>query len=137
MKDIKIDNFVMFGAKRVLIELHRITVDDEIIYNPHITIVLDDGEEVSEFDDEKVVTLITDNFFKDPKFAAILTARSLSVSFDNIVSVVTVYDEENDEIDEFDLNEDFNEDDDEDSGVNILESISDNISVTNSKRVLH
>lgn len=138
MKNKKIENFTMFGAKRVLIELFRITIEEQAVYNPHITIVLDDGEDVGEFDDEKVVTLITDNFFQDPKFAAILTARSLNVSFDNIVSLVQIYDEKSKVVGEFDLNEDFNEDiDDEDSGVNLLESISDNTSVTNSKRVLH
>ena len=138
MKNKKIENFTMFGAKKVLIELHRITIDDTIVYNPHLTIVLDDGKEVSEFEDEKVVTLITDNFFKDAKMAAIMTARTLSLSFDHIVSLVEVYDENNDTIDEFDLNEDFEEDDnDEDDDTNVLESISSDISVTNSKRVLH
>lgn len=138
-KELMIDNFTMFGAKYVHIELYKYTIDGEISYNPHLTIFLDDGKDTEgDFDREKVVTIITDNFFKDPKFAAFMTARSLSIMFDNIMSVVNVFDDEQDIIDSYDLNEVEPLEPEEDiSDIDILGGISDSISVTKTKRVLH
>lgn len=102
--DVTIPNWTMFGAKRISINLFEKEIEGNILYTSALLIWLDDGLPEEEYE-EKTVTLFTDVVTDDPKKSGMILGEYASSIFDNIDSVVYVFNGDNDIIDQFDLNE--------------------------------
>lgn len=102
--DVTIPNWTMFGAKRISINLFEKEIEGNILYTSALLIWLDDGIPEEEYE-EKTVTLFTDVVTDDPKKSGMILGEYASSIFDNIDSMVYVFNEDNDIIDQFDLNE--------------------------------
>nr|QMP82896.1 MAG: hypothetical protein [Caudoviricetes sp.] len=104
--EVKIPNWAMFGARNVVINIFENVINGEILYSGALLFWLHDG--VSEEDEnyeEKTITLHTDVVLDDPKKCALIVAEYASNLFEELSSMVYVFNEEADIIMEFDLND--------------------------------
>jgi len=103
-KEVTIPNWTFFGAKNVAIDVAEVIVDGEVYYNPMVTLFLEDGT-----DEEKAVSIITDHYCTDAKGSVYEIARHLAMMFDSISANVTHFDSAGDIVEEYNLNEDFDQ----------------------------
>lgn len=105
-QEVTIPNYTFFGVKSLVVELHRFEDEDdpenEYIYNVHLSYLLDDGKDDGQ---DKVVTTITDFWLPCPACLAQDTFDRVSMLFDHICSIVTIWDIEGKEVGEIDMND--------------------------------
>lgn len=104
-RDLSIPNFSFFGIRgEVFLDVFSVEVDEQVYYNPAITIFLDDNRE----HEMKALTLNMSNFICDEETLEqmiIDVAERMSHLFPEISDVVTVYDIDGEEATELSLNE--------------------------------
>lgn len=104
--DIKIPNWAMFGAKNVVINIFENVINGEFLYSGALLIWLNDGQKEEDEDyEEKTVTIFTDVVIDDPKKCALIIAEYASNLFEELSSMVYVFNEDHEVIKEFDLND--------------------------------
>lgn len=122
-----IDNWAIFGVKRMHIAVVEVVVDGKITYNPQLSFILDDFSNERNSENLKVITLATDHFCDDPKAALYETIKNgLLISFENINSKALHFNEDLEQVAEYDFNEDFDE---FESEPEVSDSLSDVVSV--------
>lgn len=100
-KEKKIPNWTIFGAQSIIIDITRHTIDNNYVYNPMITIFLDGNQK-----HEYVTTIITEIYEDDLSEALDAVIQGSMMLFGSICPIVSVYDEDDNKIDEIDLMED-------------------------------
>lgn len=97
-----ISNWTMFGVHVVSVALFEYEIEGEVSYNAHLTVSLDDNDSEPY---EKVVTLISDHWDIDPVECAVHAAVSIGGLF-SINGTITIWDQEEHFIGEFELPDD-------------------------------
>lgn len=104
--DVKIPNWSMFGTRNVVINIFENVINGEFLYSGALLFWLNDGKaEGDEGFEEKTVTIFTDVVLDDPKKCALIVAEYASNLFQELSSLVYVFNEESEVIMEFDLND--------------------------------
>jgi thymidylate synthase len=84
-----IQNWTVFGTHMVKLDLYKI----EKGYQPAITYILDNGEDLpEEIENQKAITIFLDSSFDKPKDAIRVTATSIASMYEKIAKQVDVYD---------------------------------------------
>lgn len=104
MNDDTIQSWSIFDPHYVTIQIFRTEHNKIIQYNPAILFFLNDG--ITDIDDnDKAITICTNMIYYDRITAILNTLNSIKHIFTPIASLVLIFDEDGNVIEELDLNE--------------------------------
>ena len=105
-KEVTIPNWSEFDVTVVGIELHRYDDDDNVTYRAAFTLFLDNDDTTDSDDpeDQKVITILTNNVSDNQYQLAVDVANIASMIWHDVVSDIPVIDEDGEVFQTLDLN---------------------------------